>query len=110
MTGKPTQHGWSLEALLSKALLYVEEMESYAPDDWQHRLWASLSLELLARAALAGISPTLLADRNNWRNIYHALGNPPTAKRFAPVSIKVTEVLSILHELYPEFTKELLDS
>jgi hypothetical protein len=110
MTGKPTQHGWSPEALFNKALLYVGEMESHAPDDWQHRLWASLSLELLARAALAGISPTLLADRNNWRNIYHALGHPPTAKRFAPVSIRITEVLAILHELCPEFTKELLDS
>ncbi|MCC6263341.1 MAG: hypothetical protein IT169_07175 [Bryobacterales bacterium] len=85
-------------------------MEDYSPDDWQHRLWASLSLELLARAALAAISPTLLADRGNWRNVYHALGHPPTAKRFGPVSIRVTEVLNILHELRPEFTKELLDS
>jgi hypothetical protein len=110
MTGKPTQHGWSPEALFSKALLYVGEMEKYAPDDWQHWLWASLSLELLARAALAGISPTLLADRSNWRNVYHALGHPPTAKRFAPGSIKIGEVLAILHELRPEFTKELLDS
>jgi len=110
MTGKPTLHGWSQEALFNKALLYVGEMERYAPDDWQHRLWASLSLELLARAALAGISPTLLADRSNWRNVYHALGHPPTAKRFAPVSIKIGEVLAILHELRPEFTKELLDA
>jgi hypothetical protein len=110
MTAKPTQHGWSPEALFNKALLYVGEMERYAPDDWQHRLWASLSMELLARAALAGISPTLLADRGNWRNIYHALGHQPTAKRFVPVSIKITEVLAILHELCPDFTKELQDS
>jgi hypothetical protein len=110
MIGKPTQHGWSPEALFSKALLYVGEMERYAPDDWQHRLWASLSLELLARAALAGISPTLLADRSNWRNVYHALGHPPTAKRFAPVSIRITEVLTILHELCPEFTKEFMSA
>ncbi len=34
MTGKPTQHGWSPEALFNKALLYVGEMERYAPDDW----------------------------------------------------------------------------
>src|SRR4051812_24918016 len=98
MTGALAQHGWSAEALFNKALLYVGEMEDYAPDDWQHRLWASLSLELVARAALANISPTLLAEPRNWRNVYHALGHPPTAKRFAPISIKITEVLTILRE------------
>ena len=76
MADKAAQHSWSPEALFSKALLYVGEMERYAPDEWQHRLWASLSLEMLARAALAGISPTLLADGKDWRNIYHALGHP----------------------------------
>jgi hypothetical protein len=111
MTGVPNQHGWSAEALFAKALLFVGEMERYAPDDWQHRLWASLSLELVARAALANISPVLLADRQNWRNIHHALGYQPTAKRFAPVSIRVTEVLDMLQELLvPAFTKELRDA
>jgi hypothetical protein len=110
VTGTPIQHGWSPEALFSKALLYVGEMERYTPDDWQYRLWASLSLELLARAALAHISPTLLAERQNWRNIYHALGHAPTAKRFAPTSIRATEVLAILQELMTEFTKEMYES
>ena len=49
MTAKPTQNAWSSEALFSKALLYVEEMERYTADDWQFGLWASLSLELIAR-------------------------------------------------------------
>ena len=110
MSGKLTQNGWSPEALFSKALLYVGEMENQSPDDWKHRLWASLSLELLARAALASISPTLLADRRNWRNIYYALGHAPTAKRFVPLSIPMTEVLAILHELRPDFTTEMHDS
>src|SRR5437879_3731124 len=101
MTGVPNQHGWSAEALFAKTLLFVGEMERYAPDDWQHRLWASLSLELIARAALANVSPVLLADRQNWRNIHHALGYPPTARRFAPLSIKITEVLDMLQELVP---------
>jgi hypothetical protein len=110
VTSKPTQGAWSPEALFSKALVYVGEMETHSPDDWRHRLWASLSLELLARAALASISPTLLADRKNWRNIYHALGHPPTAKRFVPVSITITEVLAILRELHLDFTEEIHDS
>jgi hypothetical protein len=110
MTETPSQHGWSAEALYNKALLYVGEMERYTPDDWQHRLWASFSMEFLARAALAHVSPTLLAERNDWRNTYHALGYPPTKRGFVPRSIGTVEVLKILSEIRPEFTKEMLDS
>ena len=56
---------WSEEALFGKALLYIERMESYTADDWQFGFWSALSLELLARAALAHISPVLLADTKN---------------------------------------------
>lgn len=65
MNQEVSLHGWSPEALFNKALLYVGEMEKHAADHWQHRFWASLSIELLARAALAGISPILLADRKD---------------------------------------------
>src|ERR1019366_9275301 len=97
MRETPNQHGWSAEALFTKALLYAEEMERYTSDDWQYRLWASLSIALLARAALAFISPTLLADRQDWRNTYHALGHPPTKPGYAPRSIGTVEVLKILN-------------
>jgi hypothetical protein len=111
MTPIPIEHSWSPEALFSKALIYVGEMERYTAGDWQLAFWAALSLEFVARAALAHISPTLLADRKNWRNIYHALGRPSTAKGYAPVSIPITEVLSILQEiLTPTFSKELCDA
>jgi len=110
MSGVPSQHGWSAEALFAKALLFVNELERYAPDDWQHRLWASLSLELIARAALANISPALLADRKDWRHIHYALGFTATAKKVVPLSISTKEVLDILHELVPDFIKELRDA
>lgn len=110
MNAVPTQNGWTPEALFNKALLYVGEMESHAPDDWQHRLWASLSLELMARAALANISPTLLAERQNWRNIHYALGHAWTVPKKVPISITIREVLEILQELVPAFTKELKDA
>jgi hypothetical protein len=109
MIAKPTQHAWSSEALFSKALLYVEEMERYTAEDWQFGLWASLSLELIARASLSHVSPTLLASRKDWRNIHHALGHPPTSLKFAPVSVTTAEVLSILREILPEFTNELFE-
>jgi hypothetical protein len=109
VTAKPTQHAWSSEALFNKALLYVGEMQRYTANDWQFGLWSSLGLELVARAAVAHVSPTLLADRKNWRNVYHALGHAATAKRFRPTSITTNEVLSILNELLADFTEELLD-
>jgi len=109
MSAVPTQHAWSSEALFNKALLYAEEMERYTANDWQFGLWSSLSLELVARAALAYISPTLLANRRDWRNTYHALGHPAMAQLFTPDSITIKEVLSILGELLPDFTKELFN-
>jgi hypothetical protein len=109
VSAKPTQHAWSSEALFNKALVYVGEMQRYTANDWQFGLWSSFSLEFLARAALAHISPTLLANRKDWRNIYHALGNAATAKLFIPISVTTNEVLSILEELLPDFTKELIN-
>jgi hypothetical protein len=109
MSAKPTQHAWSSEALFNKALLYVGEMERKTATDWQFGLWSGLSLEFVARAALAHISPTLLACHKDWRNIHYALGHAPTAKRFTPISIPINEVLKILGELLPDFAKELVD-
>lgn len=107
MITKQTQHPWSSEALFSKALLYVSEMQRCPASDWQFGPWSSLSLELLARAALAQISPALLADDKNWRNVYYALGHATTAMEFTPHSVKTGEVLKILKELLTDFTQEL---
>jgi hypothetical protein len=110
MTAKAAEHAWSSEALFDKALLFVEEMEKYTAEDWQFGLWASLSLEMIARASLAHISPTLLANRKDWRNIHYALENPATSIGFVPTSVGTSEVLSILKELVPEFTNELFEA
>jgi hypothetical protein len=85
-------------------------MEQYPSGDWQFGFWSSLSLELLARAAIAHISPALLANNKDWRNTYHALGHPATKKGFVPNSVETNKVLSMLDELLPDFTKELYDS
>jgi hypothetical protein len=110
MTAQPTQHAWSSEALFNKALLYVGEMEKYTSEDWQFGFWASLSLELIARAALSHVSPTLLANGKDWQNIHHALGHPSTSVGFTPISRGYREVLSMLTKIVPNFTKEFVDS
>lgn len=95
---------WSKDALMSKAQRYFEQMLEYEHDDWRFGFWSSLALELLARAALANVSPALLADAaGNWNNLYYALGYAPTAKKFTPKSIDTNEVLRRLNEMNPEF-------
>lgn len=107
MTPEVAAHPWSAEALFGKALLYAERMESATADDWQFGFWSALSLEFLARAALSHISPILLADSANWRNLVYALGGAPTAKKFSPTSIGIKDVLGRLNELVPAFTEEV---
>src|SRR5215213_3362116 len=107
MTTSATPHPWSEETLFTKAVLYVERMESHTADDWQFGFWSALSLELLARAALAHISPVLLADGKEWHNLVHALGHAPTTKKFSPTSVGTKDVFARLNELVPEFNIEI---
>ena len=103
----PAAHEWSEQALFLKAKLYFQRMEDHTADDWQYSFWSSLSLELLARAALAHISPTLLADTGDWRNLAHAQGQKVTAAKFKPKSVSAMDVLLRLKELVPTFDDEI---
>ena len=103
-----TGHQWSEESLFHKARLYIERMETHPPDDWQFGFWSALSLELFSRAALAHISPVLLADNRNWRNVAHALGQGQSTVGFSPRSIPLNEVFDRLKELLPVFNSEIV--
>lgn len=82
----------------------MSELDS---DEWKYAFWSSLSLELLARAALANVSPALLAENDkSWSSLYHALGFAPTEERFAPKSIAISEVFRRLMAILPDFTKQ----
>jgi hypothetical protein len=104
---KKLPHPWSTEALLNKAQRFAEEMLKHAKDDWQFALWSSLLLELVGRAALARVSPALLADVKDWNNLYYSLGFDPTASKFVPKSIDISNVFSRLREIVPAFTTQL---
>lgn len=95
------------EALYLKAQRYVQRMSDLDSDEWEYALWSGFSLEFLARAALANISPALLADTDkNWTSLYHALGFTPTEEKFSPKSIAISEVFKRLTSILPGFTKE----
>lgn len=106
-TTAKTDHPWSKAALLAKAQRYSAEMTENSRDDWQFGLASTFVLEFLARAALANISPALLADPKSWGNLYFSLGHTPNAPKFMPKSIDITEVFARLRESIPTFTTEL---
>ena len=104
----PVPHPWSHGALLAKAQRYAEIMVDHAKDEWRFALWSSLTLELLLRAALARVSPVLLAEsRNNWNHLYFALGNTPRVARYVPRSVSIAEVVNRLELILDSFTAEL---
>jgi len=107
MNDQINAHPWSTDALIAKARLCSERMHEAEANGSDHALWSAITLELLARAALSNISPILLADERNWRNLSYALGRSPTAKKFSPVSIGVKEVVARLAEFDPKTTQEI---
>ncbi|MDF2863903.1 MAG: hypothetical protein K0S02_4175 [Achromobacter mucicolens] len=107
VTTNATPTTWDPEALYLKAQRYVQHMSVLDSDDWEYALWSGFSLEYLARAALANVSPALLAETDkNWFSLYHALGFTPTEEKFAPRSIAVSEVFKRLTAILPHFNKE----
>jgi hypothetical protein len=107
ITSTPTTAAWDPEALYLKAQRYVQRMDDHDSDDWEYALWSGFSLEFLARAALANISPALLADTNkNWHSLYHALGFAPNEAKFSARSIAISEVFKRLTSILPSFIEE----
>ena len=100
-----TMHPWSMDSFLAKAQIYTEDMLSHSRDEWQYGLGSTFVLEFLGRAALAKVSPALLAEASSWNNIYFSLGGAPTTKKFVPKSIDITSVFSRLKEIEPSFTE-----
>ena len=76
-------------------------MSALDNDEW------GLTLEFLAWAALANVSPVLLVETDkSWSSLYHALGFPPVEEKFAPKPIAIGEVFKCLTAILPDFTME----
>jgi transcription elongation factor Elf1 len=96
---------WEHDPLWTKAKLFLGRAFEYSADDPLFGLWCSFGLELLARAAIAAVSPTLLAEpHRDHQNLLHALGVGP--KLSAPTSIGAAQVVALCQGLFSGFTKE----
>jgi hypothetical protein len=97
---------WERDPLWAKARLFFERAFNELHDDSLFGFWCSLGLELLARAAVASVSPTLLAEPDDeHKNLLHALnrGADGTQRK----SIGTARVLGLCRTLFKsEFTKE----
>lgn len=100
---------WEKDTLLSKSKIFFDKAFQEDKENIFFGLMCAMGLETLARAALAKISPTLLAEPDkDHLNLLHALnlGSAKTAKK----SIATAQVLVLCKTLIPEFTEEHLKS
>lgn len=103
----PPATAWDPQALYDKAERYIQQAQALDKDAWDYALWTSLSLELLARAALANVHSALLAEPDKTgSNLISALGFEPVEKKFSPKSIIISEVFRRLTIVLPEFLAE----
>lgn len=93
---------WERDPLWAKARFFFERAFDEPRDAPTFGLWCSLGLELLARSALASISPTLLAepDRDH-KHLLHALNRG--SKRVSRKSITAAQVFGLCQTLFPDF-------
>jgi len=96
---------WDRDSLQAKAQLFFEHALENDRDDPRFGLWCAFGLELLARAATASVSSTLLAEsEKDHRYLLHALGrgNP----KVGPKSIAAADVFRLCEVLFPTFKPE----
>lgn len=103
---------WDGAALWLKAKAFFERANAVTDrSDSDYPLWSIMSLELLARSALATVHPILNADFRNEASILFAFGGP-SSKAKSVVAAHAFDRLRILGKLSNEdveFCKRLID-
>jgi hypothetical protein len=89
---------WSYDSLWQKAKTYAGRSMRERRDSDLFPFWCSLTLEFLARATLARVHPSLLADPRGEQSVLYAFGLP--AER--PVSVPMNTVLTRCAAFIPE--------
>jgi hypothetical protein len=95
---------WSSDSLYAKAKVYAQRAHNESIESALFGFWTSLSVELLARAALAKVHPALLADPSEPDNIQYAFGIVPAK---LPKSIRAKAVFARCMVFVTDFTKDM---
>jgi len=96
---------WDRDPLWAKARLFFEQAFNESRDTSIFGLYCSFGLELLARSALAAISPTLLAEPNKeHKHLLYALNRG--SSKVQRKSISATKVFYLCRILYLDFTDD----
>jgi hypothetical protein len=97
---------WSFDSLWQKAKVYMQRALSVERDGPMFPFWATLALEFLARACLAKVHPSLLADPlgEAVENLLYACGYPSADKQ--PRSIMAKTVFLRCQKIVPNFTED----
>jgi hypothetical protein len=93
---------WTWEPFYLKSRLFLERANAFEHSKDEFPFWSALGLELLARAALIKVQPTLNADPRDHLNLLYALGYKVTA---TPKSVELKAVLARLQFVVPGFGK-----
>lgn len=98
---------WDKDSLLAKSKVFFEKAFQEDKEQIFFGLFCAMGLEVLSRAAISKISPTLLADPDkDQQNLLHAL-NLGSAK-IQKKTVGTAQVLILCKTLIPEFTEEHL--
>jgi hypothetical protein len=96
---------WERDPLWAKSKLFFERAFAEPPDNPLYGLWCSLGLELLGRAAISSVSPTLLAEPDqDQRFILYAVNRAPG--KTSPRSIGAAQVFSLCATLFDSFSTD----
>lgn len=99
---------WERDALWLKARRYADRAHDAAAGDADFPFYSSLSLEFLAKAALANVHPALLAKPDDdGVSLLHALGFETRAQ---PQTVEMKTVYLRLMTAVPAFTKPHMEA
>lgn len=96
---------WERDPLFAKSRLFFDRAFEIPQEDPRFGLWCAFGLELLARAALSSVSPTLLAEpADDHKHLLHSLGRG--VGHSSGKSIGSSKVFSLCKTLFDNFREE----
>lgn len=95
---------WASDSLYNKAKLFAQRAHNEPVNSALFAFWMSLSLELLARSALAQVHPVLLADPKEPDNLQYAFGIEPKG---IPKSISAKALFARCSIFVKDFTDKM---